>query len=204
MSGPHKSQRPVGTFTNSDTRGDGDVEIRTFAPPAYRKRSRIETSAVLLTRDGESLRQFSGPVCQPANRAVPFSTRAHLFQAAGRFECTDENTAGIAFAVGHYVQAFVHAIDEIHICSTRRAEQNFGAFGNPPRGVRSQVVETEIGLRLHDRSRGIAVQQYASEQRRCKLDCRAIEKREVELSGGSQQTRQRIRFVRGLQCTLEH
>ena len=100
----------------------------------------------------------------------------HLSQPAKRLECADQDTSRMTLDVGHDVQALMHAVDEIDIGASRRAEEHFGPLRFATGRMGSEIVQAEIGFSFNDHSGRFAMQQNATEQKRCKLNRRALEK----------------------------
>ena len=72
---------------------------------------------------------------------------AYLFEGKGG---DAETLAGMAFAIGHNVHAVVHAVNQVYVGVARRPEHRLVARGQPARGVRGQVMRSEVGFDLDD------------------------------------------------------
>src|SRR5690242_13595748 len=113
------------------------------------------------------------------------------------------------------VQALMHAVYEIDIGASRWTEDHFGPLRFATGGMSSEIVQTEIRFSFNDHSGRFAMQQNATEQKRRKLNCRALEKLKIYWLGVAKQPLKRpevlgalyssgLRFVTNRQCTLEH
>jgi hypothetical protein len=122
MPGPDEAQRPVRALADADARSDGDLELRLLTPSPYYESSAIQPAAVLTTRNRKSLSQFAGTIGQAADCAPPVAPLMHSFEARQGLQRADQNTPGVPFPVCHDIQAFVHAVDEIHVGSAGWSE----------------------------------------------------------------------------------
>jgi hypothetical protein len=189
MPGPNESQRPIRTLANADARGDRNSKRRFLAPLANGKAAAIETSAIVLARDGQSLRQLAGTIGEAAIGTAPASSRTHFIEAAKRFERANQDGTRTAVVLGDDVQAFMHAIDEVDVRSTGGAEQNSCAFRETACGVRGQVIEPKISFGFDDHPSGAIMRQHTSEQSRCEFNCGAFEKLDTKPFGAPNEMR---------------
>ena len=139
----------------------------------------------------------------------------HLSQPAKRLERADQDTSRMTRDVPHDIQALMHAVYEIDIGVSSRTEEYFGPLRFATGGMGSEIVQAEIGFSFNDHSGRFAMQQNATEQKRRKLNCRALEKLKIYWLGVANQPLKRpgvlsalygsgLRFVTSRQCTLEH
>src|SRR5271157_2115072 len=82
--------------------------------------------------------------------AEPARTARGGVDVADRFEGAEENGGGVVARAGHDVQAVVHAIDQVDIGMTGRAEHDLGAPGAAAGRVGSEVVRAQIRFGLDD------------------------------------------------------
>jgi len=145
---PNETQRPIGALTNADSRRDIYFKLRPLAPTADTQRAAIQTRAIQIARNRERLRQFAGTVREAVGRTVPLASGHHLIEATQRLERANQHAPGHSLAIRNHIQAFVHAVDEVHVRTAGRTEYHFGPRSKAARGVGRQVVEPEIGFRL--------------------------------------------------------
>ena len=67
-----------------------------------------------------------------------------------RLQRAQQNRRAIAGALCHDIHAMMHAVNQIHIRKTRRAEHDLGSFGDTFRGMRRQIMRAEIRFDLDD------------------------------------------------------
>ncbi len=77
----------------------------------------------------------------------------HFPQPAERFQSANQHAARPAFRFSHKIEALVHAVTQIHIGVTRRAEDHRRSFRQAPGRVGGLVALPEISFRLRDRAR---------------------------------------------------
>src|SRR6478609_7202387 len=65
MLGPNKAQRPIAALTNAYARRNVYLELRPLAPTPDTQRAAIQTRAIRIARNRESLRQFTRTVREP-------------------------------------------------------------------------------------------------------------------------------------------
>lgn len=139
----NEPQRPIGAMPDADPRRH--LNLRRPQPRianlnfAARHKYR---HAVLNPRDPE------GPRQSPRPGHARHSPDQHATRRTVRFR--------------HDVQAFVHAVDQVHIRTPRRAKNNACPRRYSPRGMRRPVVGAKIRFHLHNRSRRRSAHQHLS------------------------------------------
>lgn len=115
----------------------------------------------------------------------------HFLDSAQGLECADQNAARRPLAVGYYIQAFMHAVDEINVGPPGRSEYHLSTWSKAARSVSREIVCPEIGLRFHQHARRFAVQQDTTEQIGCQFLRWPGKKIQLYGFSGAQYTRQR-------------
>ncbi len=92
------------------------------------------------------------------------TARRHLRESAQRFQCANQDAARGTLPVGNYVQALVHAVNEIDVGMAGRPEDDAGAFRESSGGMRRKIIASQIGLGLDDHPCSFAVPQNTSKQ----------------------------------------
>ncbi len=143
----------MGGFGDADAGGDEDFPL---SVPSVEDAEWAagEIGTVEGAGDAEGLREFSWAA---AEVFPPAPAGAHLVEAGKRLDGADEDTAGGAVGFNDDIETFVHAVDEVDVGVSRRAEDDPGAIGDSAGGVRGEVVAAEIGLNFNDASAGLAV-----------------------------------------------
>lgn len=111
---------------------------------------------VLSPRNSHADGQFSRAVEQPPDIVRTRSAsppREHLIDAAHGLQRANQHATRRAVGFRDQVQAFVHAIDEVHVGMAGRPEDNARSRGQAPRGMRREVAQPQICLDLYDASR---------------------------------------------------
>ncbi|MCU1294961.1 MAG: hypothetical protein JWP08_3811 [Bryobacterales bacterium] len=176
MSGPNEAQWPVGALRDAHARRGLDTEIRCFAPAPDGQFAFVETRAVLCAGDRQSLRQLARPVSQTGCRTFPVPALVHSGKSRQRFDRSDQDAACSAFRLGHHVQAFVHAVDEIDVSTARRTEDDLGALCEAPGRVRGEVAFPEVGFGFHNHPGSVAMDEHATQEIARKVDCGPLKK----------------------------
>ncbi len=197
MALPDETQRPIHALRNSNAWGNGNREGRFFTPGAYGGIAFVEPGPILLPGNRQRLREFAGTVCQTCYGATPLAAFKHFGDARNWFERPNENTAGLPFSIGNHIKAFVHTVDEIDVGAAGRPKQDPGALGTAAGCVSSQVLQTEIGLGLHDDTCGSAMYQKLAEQIARQFVRRALKLKDIQWHGLTFQTIERMN-IRGV------
>ena len=100
---------------------------------------------------------------------MPIAPARHLLDSAQGLECADQNAARRSLAVGYYVQAFMHAVNEVNVGPPRRPEYHLSTGSKAARSVSREIVRPEIGLCFHQHAGRFAVQQDTAEQIGCQF-----------------------------------
>ena len=108
------------------------------------KRTRQEIKTVALTRDAEGFGQSTRPIGAPG-------------YATKRLDGADQYTPRCGACFGGYIQAVVHAVDQVDVGMATGAVQHFGSLGTTVPGVRGWVVLAQVRLNLDDSTSGLAV-----------------------------------------------
>ena len=117
MIGPYKTERPISTLADTNARRDTYLKVRRLAPTTDAQRAAIQARSVMIASDRKRLGQFAGTVREADRRAVPLAPSDHLIQPTQRLERPDQDTVRCSFAASDYIQAFMHAVDEINVGS---------------------------------------------------------------------------------------
>lgn len=88
----------------------------------------------------------------------------HKRQTGEGFQCADQCATGCAVGIGHNVEAFVHAVNQIHIGIAGGTENHFCAPGQTAGGVRGEVAGTEVGFGFNNHASGFGVKDDGPEQ----------------------------------------
>ena len=170
MPRPDEAQRPIGALTNPNPRRYRYIEIRFVAPRANSKWTTVQANAIVFACDGKSLRQLGRPIGQAARSACPRPPGTHFGKAAHGLKRSNQNATGMPYAIRHDVEAFVHAVDEIHISTAGRSEQHFCSFGKTVRGMSGEITGAEVSFGFNDHPCRLIVLQDAAQQRGRELD----------------------------------
>jgi hypothetical protein len=187
MAFPKKAERPIRALGNPYAGGNFDLEFRPLFPLPELKGRPVEPVAVLRPSDPQGLGQFPGAICQAARSTFPAPPFVHLRQARQRLQGANQDASRAPLLFGDNVQAFMHAVDEIDVGASRRAEQNACSCGDPARGMRRQIAGPEICLYLNNHSSGTMVEQDTTQEFARHLDRALFIERHFDHSGGFQQ-----------------
>src|SRR5271156_29576 len=108
-------------------------------------------------RDAEGFGQPSGAAGEvnqiPRFAHFDFSCPRHLFDAAHRLDCAEQDASRVAVALARHIQAVMIAVDEINVGVAGRSVQNCSAGGVAGGGVGGGIVFPEISFDLDDAGR---------------------------------------------------
>lgn len=143
-------------FGDSDARSDANASRSKAiaADPETRARRCQIAPVVALACDSESLRQpprSARQSCQVSR--TPYhkpSCPAHFLDTRKRLKSAKQHAASLSFRLTGNVQAVMIAVDEIHVCESRRSKQNGVAGSIAGSGVSSGILLPKIGLDFHD------------------------------------------------------
>ncbi len=183
MTVPNVAERPIDAFCNADARSDADRKGGSFAPAPNGEFTAIEPLAILFPSNIERFGQFARPIGEPADWPSPAAPVIHLSDSAEGREGPNQNATRFAFLIGYYIQALVHAVDEIDVGTARRPEQHIGARCAAARGVRGQVLEAKIRFGLDNGAGSLSMQEHAAEQIACYIRRRPLKKGKIERFG---------------------
>ena len=156
---------------DADAGGNSDPDLlRLFSGTNCQRTSR-EICTIVPTTNTQRESQFSWAICQIFDTA---GTRAasplHPWNSFQRLHGPDQNASRTAFRFGHHIQALVHAVDEIHVGMAGRAEHHAGARCNTAPGVRSAILQTQVGFGFDNAAGSGPVDQDGAQQ--CPCDVR--------------------------------
>jgi len=142
-----------------------------------------EVGSIFAAADAESQGKLTWAVCQILNAASCRTPAPHASNAFERLERADQNAAGTALRFRDYVQAFIHAIDQVHVRMARLAEQHAGPRSNATPGMRRPILQSQVSFGFDDSARSCPVRQDGSQKGSCDLDRRPVIERARKRTG---------------------
>ena len=116
---PNKTERPIAALADTNTRRDIDIKPRRLAPTADTQRTAVQTRPVTIARNRERLRQFARTVRKPAGRTIPGAPYATICSSPHKGSSARIRRIRHSLASRDYIQAFMHAVDEVNIGAPR-------------------------------------------------------------------------------------
>src|SRR6185369_6335398 len=100
---------------DSDARGNADANIFGSLWWTNRQATTRQIRAVVAARNSHGQRQLSWAFGQSLHTRHAASPAAHPRDSCHRLQGPDQNASRATLRFGDYVQAFVHAVDEVHV-----------------------------------------------------------------------------------------
>ena len=122
-----------------------------------RQRSLGHIRAVVSARDAERERELTRTVAKIVVLMRGRPAFAHCGQSGQRLNCSNEDASRATYFLSDDVEAFVHPVNEIHVCVTRWTEDHFGARRNPAPGMRRPIFDAKIRLSFDDSRRRVSM-----------------------------------------------
>ena len=91
------------------------LEVRLFDHRRIGQISLVQPDSILLASNRKRLRQFARTVRKPDREPLPIAPLMHELQTGKRLESPNQHTSGRPFPIRDYVQALMHAVDEVDI-----------------------------------------------------------------------------------------
>jgi hypothetical protein len=151
-------------MADSDPPGDGDFHRPLLGRSAHYQRAARHVRAVVGAGDAHGQGEPPRPGRQVLRPAGARPALAHPLQPGHRLQRAQQHAPRRAVRLGHQVEAFVHAVDEIHVGVPGRPEDHARARREAAGGVRGQIAAAGVGFRLDDDAGGLAVYQHLAQQ----------------------------------------
>ena len=162
---PDEAEGPVDALADADAGCGGNGKLGASAPLTDGERAAIKAKAVLEASNGEGLRQLTRSVSEALGWPVPLTPLLHQRKSGERLQGADQYATGCSIHIGYHVETFVHAVDQVNVCTTSGSEDDFGARSHTAGGVSSQIVGTEIGFGFDNHARGLFVENDGAQKR---------------------------------------